>query len=353
VPVNYINAAPSGLRLHLSEAAINSGEETILSGEFDDPGMDEPRTVVIDWGDGTPQDPDRTTLTLGPGETSFQAPHTYSSGDDYTISVTVADAEFTSAPATISVTVTQPNLAITDFAVSADHAALEVEYSLVDEASPFEIGIYASPDGTTPDTLLASYQVGGVAEPSELSAGSHTIFIAPPAGDIPGDYRLLAYAQAGVLPEYSFMALASGIFRGPGGTVYVFGSEDADTININVQPWGIAGTLGGESVTYWFDSGVEAVHVRAGAGNDIIAADAGLPIPLLVYGGPGNDSITGGAGADLLFGGAGDDLINGGDGDDQLDGGPGSNTLWGDDGNDVLSCAAGDVRQSEKITLTS
>ena len=51
----------------------------------------------------------------------------------------------------------------------------------------------------------------------------------------------------------------------------------ADTVNINADPSGITGTLAGTSVTYLFDSGVQAVHVRTGEGNDLVAAALDLP----------------------------------------------------------------------------
>ena len=49
IPVTYTNVGPSELVLDLSDSAIETGDETTLSGSFDDPGTQNGCTVAIDW----------------------------------------------------------------------------------------------------------------------------------------------------------------------------------------------------------------------------------------------------------------------------------------------------------------
>ncbi|MCI0461419.1 MAG: PKD domain-containing protein [Gemmataceae bacterium] len=65
-------SAPTALTLSLSGATVNEGESLTLAGQFSDEGVPGAHTVVIRWGDGTTD-----TLTLAPGELTFQATHAY------------------------------------------------------------------------------------------------------------------------------------------------------------------------------------------------------------------------------------------------------------------------------------
>ena len=78
-------------------------------------------------------------------------------------------------------------------------------------------------------------------------------------------------------------------------------------------------------IVVWLCDGDDHFH---GAGN--------IDIPLIVFGGKGNDHIAGGRGNDLLFGGRGKDKLFGGRGHDILIGGDGRDQLNGGRGNDLL-----------------
>ena len=80
-----------------------------------------------------------------------------------------------------------------------------------------------------------------------------------------------------------------------------------------------------------------------GAGNLTISGSAGLTLdtsafagPVVLIGGPGNDTLRGGAGSDILVGGAGNDILSGGGGRDLLIGGAGADSLAGGGGDDLL-----------------
>jgi hypothetical protein len=69
-------------------------------------------------------------------------------------------------------------------------------------------------------------------------------------------------------------------------------------------------------------------------GNDRIESTANMPV--LFYGGAGNDTLTGGTGGSVLVGGADNDALSGGAGRDLLIGGDGQDVLEGGQGEDVL-----------------
>lgn len=61
---------------------------------------------------------------------------------------------------------------------------------------------------------------------------------------------------------------------------------------------------------------IDRIDVYGRAGNDTLAVDAALAVPIHAYGEAGNDTLEGGAGNDILEGGAGNDTLEGGAGDD-------------------------------------
>jgi hypothetical protein len=77
---------------------------------------------------------------------------------------------------------------------------------------------------------------------------------------------------------------------------------------------------------------------------------AATPIPSLIFGGDGADSLAGGGGPDKIYGSTGDDVVLGRGGDDvmrggkdgdRVDGGDGSDLVFGQTGDDVLDGGAG------------
>jgi len=94
-----------------------------------------------------------------------------------------------------------------------------------------------------------------------------------------------------------------------------------------------------ETITDLAGKGVKAIFFDGGAGDDVLAVDANVTLPVFAVGGAGNDALNGGAGADVLVGGAGNDTLNGGAGADVLLGGMGNDTYVFDDnsGDDIVS----------------
>ncbi len=97
-------------------------------------------------------------------------------------------------------------------------------------------------------------------------------------------------------------------------------------------------------------SGVNAIRVSGGAGNDtLVASSLQMRVTLqgeagddLIFGGQANDQIEGGDGNDLIFALGGADLILGGNGLDRVFAGDGDDIVNGGNDNDILQGNAGD-----------
>ena len=112
--------------------------------------------------------------------------------------------------------------------------------------------------------MLASYTVGSV-NSNELTAGSHTVSIAPPAADVSGDYYLIAQDDQ---PANNTIAFDGGVFRGGDGTVYVFGTDAADTVQVHSSSVVLNGT------SYLLTTTPTGIHIRTEGGNDTVTVDA-------------------------------------------------------------------------------
>ena len=92
-------------------------------------------------------------------------------------------------------TVTIQNEEATEIALTrfyGDGENLKVQYAVLDGISgpvgPFTVGIYASPDGQTPQQLLQEFAV----QSADRTQGLHTLQLTPTFPDLPGDYYLVA-----------------------------------------------------------------------------------------------------------------------------------------------------------------
>lgn len=122
------------------------------------------------------------------------------------------------------------------------------------------------------------------------------------------------------------------------------GCEAVSATKVDCQTAGVTAaqfSLGDGADNFALSTLTLPIVVRGGPGNDTIAAGNG---PAVISGDDGNDTINGSDGDDRLFGGNGDDTIHGQPGNDRIDGGAGNDTLLGDRpisgtapaGNDVI-----------------
>jgi Ca2+-binding RTX toxin-like protein len=89
-------------------------------------------------------------------------------------------------------------------------------------------------------------------------------------------------------------------------------------------------------ITRLFSNAVSRIVVYGGPGNDTIQIDSRITIPAWLFGGDGNDTLTPGGGPSLVLGGGANDTLRGGNGRSILIGGRGSDLLQGGKGDAIL-----------------
>ena len=96
-----LSPVPSNLKLALSGLATPGALPTTLSGSFTDAGAAGPHTVVIAWGDNSPD----TILTLAAGVDTFSSSHVFAAQGNFAATVQVVNASLGSASGGITVPV--------------------------------------------------------------------------------------------------------------------------------------------------------------------------------------------------------------------------------------------------------
>ena len=181
------------------------------------------------------------------------------------------------------------------------------------------------------NAILLSFEVGcPLPEPPVLAHVEDGV----PVGDTAEDNVLVANIgphagrrQTGAADGDDVLAiLPSDDPNDPDGTVIVEGFGESQKFGPNHE--------GGQAVEY--------ILVDAGIGNDQITIDAAVTIPVMLIGGPGNDTLTAGGGIATINGGDGADRLTGGDDNDEIHGGAGNDLIFGGDGNDDLYGDDGD-----------
>jgi Ca2+-binding RTX toxin-like protein len=193
-------------------------------------------------------------------------------------------------------------------------------------------------------TASSAFAAGGSALAGSLIAAESPATAAPVVVRGTPDADTIAIAQ---LPDGSLSVLVTDTRTGTSvrtdvpvadaGHLIVDAGAGADVIEADAsvtQPLTVLAGAGDDHVV----TGAGADYVDAGTGNDVVDAGAGNDV---VYGGPGADQLIGGDGLDYLDGGPGADTISGGAGDDILMGGKDGDALSGGDGADVMAGGAG------------
>ena len=139
--------------------------------------------------------------------------------------------------------------------------------------------------------------------------------------------KTITIKAAGILPDPTDSTKTA---------LYVGGTNGDDTIRViqHGKTGDYEVTLNGQSKGTFSPTG--RIIIFGQAGNDNISVPNSITLPVEMYGGDGNDTLSGGAGNDILVGGAGTDQLTGGAGRDLLIGGAGTDHLVGNGDDDIL-----------------
>ena len=198
------NVAPALSGLLRSAATMSENDTLTLSGSFSDPGVQDPFTVSIDWGDSNAIE----NIVRPAGSTSFSANHQYlddnptgTASDVYLIKVTVADESPTSAQLTTNVTVSNAAPTFGNFSISS--ASLSEGASLILNGTVSDAGTLDSHtvsvnwgDGSAPQVLTLS--------PAKAFTGNHLY-------SVPGNYTVVTTGvddDGGIVTETRLLIVA-------------------------------------------------------------------------------------------------------------------------------------------------
>jgi Ca2+-binding RTX toxin-like protein len=134
--------------------------------------------------------------------------------------------------------------------------------------------------------------------PSVHSAGSF-VLLETPAPAAPSNYKIYFTQVTGASNQYhatlyDLNALESGASNA---------AAQLGVMNLSTQPGAQA---------------VQQVALEGGPGNNVIQVDPSVTLDLLLYGGPGDNTLIAGGGSDTLAAGSGNSVLYGGAGDDVL-----------------------------------
>ncbi|MEX2172869.1 MAG: PKD domain-containing protein, partial [Pirellulaceae bacterium] len=124
------------------------------------------------------------------------------------------------------------------------------------------------------------------------------------------------------------------------GVLQIVGTDQSDQVVVNATGKGRikVHTGFGRRTThskFRLDT-VTSIVILLGAGHDTAVMAGNVKLPVLIDGGPGNDTLIGGKGPSILLGGDGNDILLGAGGRDLLIGGRGSDLILGGSGDDLL-----------------
>lgn len=207
------------------------------------------------------------------------------------------------------------------------------------------LGSTVSDPGTTDThTYVWSVQKGG--QPVHLTGVSRT---GPTFSFIPteaGTYVVTLILTdddggSGAVSRSIAVAAATGAVLlpdpcNPGQTMLLVGGTNGDD-KILVNPGGgapeIKVKINHDQSTF---VGVSRIVIYANGGADDVQIAGGMGLPVMAFGGTGDDRLKSGGGNAVLLGEAGDDLLVGGNGRDVLIGGTGSDRMVGNAADDIL-----------------
>jgi hypothetical protein len=200
-------------------------------------------------------------------------------------------------------TVPLTNLTMGSFTVDSQ-GNLSVRYTINGEdAPPFNIGIYGSPDGRQATNLLQMYPI---TDPNLLGGGGQSYTVTFPAALdslTSSEYVIAQLDSSDAVEETSkadnISAPLSGIFEQGDGTLVVLGNasflannnislrQDLVTGNVTV----ITADAEGDPLTSSTFSGVASVIVSTPGGNNTVNVDPSVTVPVSAFAGPASNVV--------------------------------------------------------------
>lgn len=187
-PVAVANVAPL---INANGAVIEENRVATVTGEITDPGAKDSFTIVVNWGEGSPQ-----TINAREGSTSYSISHRYlddnpttTPSDSYTVHVNIKDKDGGQGNTLTGVTVNNVNPEVRIVQL-VDEAGQEVGPSEVVLAGLPVMAYESYSDSGTLDTRTATRSWGDATPAENLgtvtsaTSGSHTYIV-------PGTYRLM------------------------------------------------------------------------------------------------------------------------------------------------------------------
>lgn len=338
--VTVNNVAPQLTNVAVTPTIDENGVVT-LSGNIVDPGTQDTFTLLVDWGEGTPQ-----SLSYAAGTTTFSLNHQYLDDnptgtlqDTYTIKLALTDDD--SGQATVSASTLVRNLAPVFTALSTSSTSS----TLAKEGEPITVQGSFTDVGTL-DTHLVTVDWGdGFVQSAPVTEANGTgSFVGQHAYQFGGIYPVQITLQdddTGAVSSIKAVFVTGVGIHVVGGltSLQVIGTNQADDVTINQQGNGFvtvhASFLAGGMRTLPLP-GLDVIQVVTLGGADRVTVAGNIALPAVIDGGDGNDQLNASNSGSILIGGAGDDSLIGGNGRDILIGGRGSDRLVANGGDDVL-----------------
>jgi hypothetical protein len=306
------------------------GDSFTLNGTFSPSTLTATQSIVIVWGDGTP---DQTLGAAHIGSGTFSVPHTWADNSNL---VTAKIVDSSASPPTIasdSAVATIANVAPVAGAITGGATTVRGQ-SVTFGGSFTDVGILdthhvAWDFGDGVQIPFQSSTVPGALAPTHAyaNAGTYVVTFTVKDDDLGQD----AVTKSVTIVIAQLEPAPCGC-----GTALVVGGTGAAE-NILISPAaGGAVQLTIDAVSIGTFSPSHALVVHAYSGNDDVVVGSGIGLAAWLYGGQGNDRLKGGSGSDMLQGQQGDDLLVGSAGRDLLIGGLGADRIVGDSHDDIL-----------------
>lgn len=326
--VNILNANPIPSIDSVGDVRVE-GTAIAVTGTATDP-AGSADTLTFRW--EVYKDGAATPFATGGNSPSFA--FTPNDNGSYRIVLTVADEDGGSATAerTITVTNVAPAVTITGPTTGRQGAGLAfgsgvTDPGAADTAAGFAYSWQVSRGGA-PIDLTGVATTGATFAFTPTQAGTYILTLTvtdKDGGATPVTHAFVVSASPGV-------TLVQGVLT-------ITGTDGDDDIKVN--PGGGASEikvmLNGEQTTW---VGATSIVVYANAGDDRVQIAGGVTLPVIAFGGDGNDRLKAGGGPSILVGGDGDDTLLGGAGRDVLIGGRGADLIGGNGADDLLIAGA-------------